>query len=416
MQAVDKVVVEANADGQRHGGGDQGNPAFFQGQEDGLHHLGPGVAQQAQGVGAQHLPGIAHRLLVEAAPLVHGGDEFRSQDEKDQERGHRKKRHQPQPFGDVGSHFLPAVSHHHAGNRGEDHHARRHAEETHGKLPEAERRGQGGDGAFLEVQGETRIDEDGELRDAGSQHGGKHQPPDFAHAGIVPMEVGLPPEAGFAQLGELHGNLGRPSDRDAAGKAVQSPGAESGVNEVSDQQAEQDGGDVEGGGGQHGQPEDPHHVQGPHDEGGQGGEADEWPHDAAQVRGEQLVRQGMVPAVKGLHDGAGKQDAQRHDGDHQRGKLGGYLVGQLPGGRVAFRLPCFGGYAGVGLGESPFRKQVPQQVGDSEGRIKGIQHPRSAEQGSVHDFPGHACQAAGKDGAGGYQAVPHQGHEREGLT
>ena len=29
------------------------------------------------------------------------------------------------------------------------------------------------------------------------------------------------------------------------------------------------------------------------------------------------------------------------------------------------------------------RKQVPQQVGDSEGRIKGIQHPRSAEQGSV---------------------------------
>ncbi len=39
-------------------------------------------------------------------------------------------------------------------------------EEPHGKLPEAERRGQGGDGAFLEIQSEPRIDEDGELRHA----------------------------------------------------------------------------------------------------------------------------------------------------------------------------------------------------------------------------------------------------------
>ena len=166
MQDVDETVVEADADSQSHGGGNQGNPAFFKSQEDGLHHLGPGIAQQAQGIGSQHFPRITHGLLVEAAPLVYGGDEFRSQDGEDEKSGYRKECHQPQPLGDVDRHLFSAISHHHAGNSGQHHHARRDSEEPHGKLPEAERRGQGGDGAFLEIQSEPRIDEDGELRHA----------------------------------------------------------------------------------------------------------------------------------------------------------------------------------------------------------------------------------------------------------
>ena len=117
------------------------------------------------------------------------------------------------------------------------------------------------------------------------------------------MEIGFPAEAGFAEFGELHGNLGHAPDGDAAGKTVQSFGAEGWINEISNQQAKQDGSNIESGGGQHGQSENPHHVQRPHDEGGQGGESDERPHDAAQVRGEQLLRQRVISAVEGFHDG-----------------------------------------------------------------------------------------------------------------
>ena len=81
-----------------------------------------------------------------------------------------------------------------------------------------------------------------------------------------------------------------------------------------------------------------------------------------------------------------KEHAQDGDPAHQNGKRCYNIIGEFPGGAAPLFVAVIGKDGYKGGAQSALRKQVPQQVGNSEGNNKGIVGVARSEEPGKHLF------------------------------
>jgi len=153
-------------------------------------------------------------------------------------------------------------------------------------LDQAEGVVKAGDGAIGKVGGEVAVDHYVDLDSGGSDGGGAEKSKYLLEAWIVPNEkpTGLVAERDSAWNHDKP--LGESADEDADGKTVDGALTESGVEDPGEEEADNDGDKVKGGGGEGGETEVVETIEETHIDGSEGEKEDEGKKDAGEFDGQ----------------------------------------------------------------------------------------------------------------------------------
>ena len=369
------------------------------GIKGGREHLDHNLADNAEGAGHQRVFGHHRVVGGEAFVDEHGGDQRVGEHGQPQRGGRGQQATQPQPPVEQFGKLARVAPERVFGQGGQQDGAEGDAEHAGGQFGEAVGVIHPGNAAALQVGGEYRVDNKGNLSHAGGEDGGHHL---FDHAvdrRVFEIELGQVEKALFRQPGQLEGQLQDTADKHRPGqrgnRRVEIGNEKQGKgDERQVEQNRREGGDLEFVVG----------VENRADKRRQGNQKDIGKHNPQQV--------GCQREFVGIFGKARRRDADNprrgqhaesgYDGERE-GEHSGDVLHKLARRLGRFGLSVFGQHRHERLRERAFGEDAPQQVGQLEGgekRVGGIaraEHPRNdhvadkAEDAREH---GHAAEFA----------------------
>ena len=273
------------------------------------------------------------------------------------------------------------------------------AKEADGKLNQTEGVVEAGDGAIGEVGGEVAVNHDVDLDSGGSDGGRTEKSKYLFEAWIVPDEK----PAGLVAEGDGARNHDEPlsesTDEDADGKTVNGALTESGIEDPSEKKADSDGDKVKGGGGEGGETEVVEAVEQTHIASGEGEKEDEGKKNSGEFDSQSdFSGDGGEAWIEESDEGIGEDDPGSDDEKEGDKEESVDVAGEAKGGCFALFSQFLREGGDESGGESPFGKEIAEEVGDSEGGDEGIELFASPEEGVEKNLADETEDSGGSDG------------------